>query len=145
VLLPIFAPNENSHPAGLEEVTPQKFRKGQLSDRQHQALAKMKQYTDFNDLATKSVLGSAAVERQMRPIIQSLIERRQARSAGQRACAVTRKTRPDTLNDNTTLGSYVTASPSENSRRESCCDRKSLYCESKGRKEPCWVRKIDRL
>ena len=44
VLLPIFAPNENSYPAGLEAVTPQKFRKGHLSDKQHEALAKMKQY-----------------------------------------------------------------------------------------------------
>jgi putative DNA primase/helicase len=58
VLLPIFAPNENSYPTALEVVTPQKFRKGQLSDKQHQALERMKQYTDFNDLATKSLLGS---------------------------------------------------------------------------------------
>jgi putative DNA primase/helicase len=78
VLLPIFAPNENSYPASLEAVTPQKFRKGQLSDTQHEALAKMKQYTDFNDLATKSVLGSEGVMRQVRPIAESLIERRQA-------------------------------------------------------------------
>ena len=78
VLLPIFAPNENSYPASLEAVTPQKFRKSQLSDKQHEALAKMKQYTDFNDLATKSVLGSEGVKRQVRPILESLIERRQA-------------------------------------------------------------------
>jgi putative DNA primase/helicase len=78
VLLPIFAPNGNSYPADLEAVTPQKFRTGQLSDKQHEALAKMKQYTDFNDLATKSVLGNAAVERQMRPVVESLIERSSA-------------------------------------------------------------------
>jgi hypothetical protein len=71
VLLPIFAPNENSYPTGLEEVTPQKFRTGQLSDRQQEALAKMKQYTDFNDLATKSVLGSEGVKRQVQVIIES--------------------------------------------------------------------------
>jgi Toprim domain len=64
LLLPIFAPNENSYLSSLEAVTPQKFRTEQLSDKQHAALAKMKQYTDFNDLATKSVLGSEAVERQ---------------------------------------------------------------------------------
>jgi hypothetical protein len=38
----------------------------------------MKQYTDFNDLATKSALGSQGVKRQMRPIVERLIERRQA-------------------------------------------------------------------
>jgi hypothetical protein len=38
----------------------------------------VKQYTDFNDLATKSVLGSAAVEHQVRPVIESMIERREA-------------------------------------------------------------------
>jgi putative DNA primase/helicase len=54
VLLPIFAPNENSCPASLEAVTPQKFQKGHLSDQQHEALAKMKQYPDFNDLVTKA-------------------------------------------------------------------------------------------
>jgi phage/plasmid primase-like uncharacterized protein len=78
VLLPIFAPTENSYPASLEAVTPQKFRTGQLSDTQHEALAKMKQYTDFNDLATKSVLGSEGVERQVQQVIESMIERREA-------------------------------------------------------------------
>jgi putative DNA primase/helicase len=86
VLLPIFAPNENSYPTGLEAVTPQKFRKGELSDKQHEALAKMKQYTDFNDLATKSVLGREAVKSQARTAIESLLERGQAlgRQAQQR-------------------------------------------------------------
>jgi phage/plasmid primase-like uncharacterized protein len=86
VLLPIFGPNENSYAAGLEAITPHKFRKGQLSDQQHEALAKMKQYTDFNDLATKSVLGSEAVDRQVQPVIESMIERREAlgRQAQQR-------------------------------------------------------------
>jgi putative DNA primase/helicase len=78
VLLPIFAPNENSYPEGLEPITPRRFREGQLSDTQHEALAKMKQYTDFNDLATKSVLGSQGVERQVQPIVESLLERRKA-------------------------------------------------------------------
>ena len=78
VLLPIFAPNENSYPSNLEAVTPHKFRKGELSDKQMAALTKMKQHTDFNDLATKSVLGSEAVEHQVRPIVDSLLERRKA-------------------------------------------------------------------
>jgi hypothetical protein len=38
----------------------------------------MKQYTDFNVLATKSVLGSEGVERQLRPVVERLIDRRQA-------------------------------------------------------------------
>jgi putative DNA primase/helicase len=80
VLLPIFAPNENSYPASLEAVTPQKHRKGHLSDQQHQALAKMKQYTDFNDLATKSVLGSEGVKRQVQPIVEILLKRRLTRN-----------------------------------------------------------------
>jgi phage/plasmid primase-like uncharacterized protein len=63
VILPIFPPHENSHPAGIEAVTPQKFRNGEFSDKHHQALAKMKRYSDFNDLATKSVLGREAVKR----------------------------------------------------------------------------------
>jgi putative DNA primase/helicase len=78
VLLPIFAPNENSYPANLEPITPQTFRTGQLSDRQQEALAKMKQHTDFNDLATKSVLGTEGVKRQLRPVVERLIERRLA-------------------------------------------------------------------
>jgi len=40
----------------------------------------MKQYTDFNDLATKSALGTEAVEHQVRPIVESLIERREERN-----------------------------------------------------------------
>jgi putative DNA primase/helicase len=74
VMLPIFAPNENSYPASVEAVTPQKFRKGQLSGQQHEALAKMKQYTDFNDLATKNVLGPEAVKSQVRSAIESLLD-----------------------------------------------------------------------
>jgi phage/plasmid primase-like uncharacterized protein len=72
VLLPILAANENSYPADLEAVTPLKFRKGHLSAKQHQALAKIKLYTNFNDLATKSVLGSQGVERQVRSVLDSL-------------------------------------------------------------------------
>jgi hypothetical protein len=40
----------------------------------------MKQYTDFNDLATKSVLGSEGVKRQVQTIVESLIRRRQERN-----------------------------------------------------------------
>jgi len=93
VLLPIFAPNENSYPASLEAVTPQKFRKGQLSDKQHQALAKMKRYTDFNDLATKSVLGSEGVERQVRSVLDSLQHARVAHAIARSERSVPRRKR----------------------------------------------------
>ena len=46
----------------------------------------MKQYTDFNDLATKSVLGSEGVKRQVRPVVESLIERRQALNLQDKEC-----------------------------------------------------------
>jgi putative DNA primase/helicase len=93
VILPIFAPNENSYPAGLEPVTPQMFRKGQLSDQQHTALAKMKQYTDFNDVATKSVLGSEGVERQVRSVLDSLQHARVALAIARSERSVPRRKR----------------------------------------------------
>jgi hypothetical protein len=40
----------------------------------------MKQYTDFSDLATRSVLGSEGITRQVQPVIESPITRRQARN-----------------------------------------------------------------
>jgi hypothetical protein len=93
VLLPIFAPNENSYPAGLEAVTPQKFRYGELSDQQQEVLAKMKQYTDFNDLALKSVLGSEGVERQVRSVLDSLQHARVAHAIARSERSVPRRKR----------------------------------------------------
>jgi hypothetical protein len=49
-----------------------------LSDEQKAAIIKMKSFTDFNDLATKSILGVDGVERQVTPIVNSLILRNQA-------------------------------------------------------------------
>jgi len=69
---PIFAPDEGSYQVGVDAITPEKFRSGALSDEQKAALAKMKQFTDFNDLATKSALGLEAIKRQMRPVIEML-------------------------------------------------------------------------
>jgi antirestriction protein ArdC/phage/plasmid primase-like uncharacterized protein len=70
-LLPIFAPGENAYPAGLDAVTPKLFREHQrtgsvLSEEQLAALDRMKQFTDFNDLANRSALGPDGVERQIR-------------------------------------------------------------------------------
>ncbi|HWT29276.1 MAG TPA: toprim domain-containing protein, partial [Methylophilaceae bacterium] len=70
-LLPIFAPGEHAYPAGLDPVTPELFRKHQrngatLSEEQLAALDRMKQFTDFNDLANRSVLGKDGIERQVK-------------------------------------------------------------------------------
>jgi len=78
VILPIFAPGESNYPPALAPVTPEKFREHQrtgsaLSQRQLAALEQMKGKTDFNDLATKSVLGRQGIERQVRAAVQGVI------------------------------------------------------------------------
>lgn len=64
VLLPIFAPGEQA--------------------------ADPKGYTDFNDLASKSRLGMEGLDRQVRPVVQSEIESRQA-NANQDALSLARE------------------------------------------------------
>lgn len=64
VLLPIFAPGEQA--------------------------ADPKGYTDFNDLASKSRLGMEGLDRQVRPVVQSEIESRQA-NANQDALSFARE------------------------------------------------------
>ena len=83
LMMPIFAPGENSYPAGLDPVTPDQYREHQrtgkaLSDEQLGALAQMKQFTDFNDLANKSALGAEGIDRQVRSLVESVIEKYQA-------------------------------------------------------------------
>ena len=83
LMMPIFAPGENSYPAGLDPVTPDLYRehertKKALSEEQMGALAQMKQFTDFNDLANKSVLGAEGIDRQVRSLVESVIEKHQA-------------------------------------------------------------------
>ncbi|MGZ4823079.1 MAG: zincin-like metallopeptidase domain-containing protein [Terriglobales bacterium] len=78
VLLPIFAPGENGYPAELEPVTPKLFREHErtgtvLSEQQLAALASMKQFTDFNDLANRSALGEAGVDRQVRAAVERVL------------------------------------------------------------------------
>lgn len=80
VLLPIFAPGESSYPAGLELVTVKALREHQkgndtVSDEQLAALSRMKQFTDFNDLATKSALGQAALDRQVSFLVMDAIQK----------------------------------------------------------------------
>lgn len=88
VILPIFAPGENSYPADLEPVTPEKYREHQrtgntLDDKQLAALDRMKGKTDFNDLATKSELGKDGINRQVRAVVDSVIEKHQERTEKQ--------------------------------------------------------------
>lgn len=92
-IFPIFAPLETNYPADLPPITPASYRahlsakeqlqkvfdgsiqiateaktlleSSLLTDRQLEALQRMKSYTDFNDLATISILGHQAVQRQV--------------------------------------------------------------------------------
>ncbi len=107
VLLPVFAPGESTYPKELTPVTPQAYREHliatktledaqagqspvilteqqkagltstQLNDHQLAALARMKQYTDFNDLSIKSALGKEGVKRQFNSILNAVIEKHQ--------------------------------------------------------------------
>ena len=94
-VLPVFAPGEADYPAGLAPVTPQSYRahlhaakaletttdpdrkaeleKALLSKEQQAALARIKRYTDFNDLATQSRLGREGVERQVRATVNKAV------------------------------------------------------------------------
>jgi phage/plasmid primase-like uncharacterized protein len=77
-LLPIFAPGENTYPAALDAVTPKLFREHQrtgaaLSEEQLAALERMKQFTDFNDLARRSALGQDGADRQVRPAVNGAV------------------------------------------------------------------------
>jgi phage/plasmid primase-like uncharacterized protein len=76
-LFPVFAPGEQSYPFDLAPVTPSIARAGELSDDQKAAIAKMKNFTDFNDLATKSVFGRDGVDRQVRVIVDTIVERQE--------------------------------------------------------------------
>lgn len=80
VVLPIFAPGENDYPADLENVTPAHYREQQrtgsaLSEEQLAALDRMKQFTDFNDLANKSALGHEGINRQLCSFVDDVIEK----------------------------------------------------------------------
>jgi antirestriction protein ArdC/phage/plasmid primase-like uncharacterized protein len=80
LLLPIFAPGENAYPSGLAPVNPGLFREHQrteaaLSEDQLDALARMKIFTDFNDLATRSALGKDGIDRQVRPAVEAAIKK----------------------------------------------------------------------
>ena len=88
VLLPIFAPGENSYPADLDPITPAQYREHQktgsvLKEVQLTALSRMKQFTDFNDLAAKSALGQEGINRQVRSLVDDVIEKHALAQSGQ--------------------------------------------------------------
>ncbi len=96
-LFPIFAPGEHRYPTHLEPITPKLFRDhqksgGLLSVEQLAALEKMKQFSDFNDLATKSALGRDGLERQLRAATELVEKRAQAATLESVAEQVTTKT-----------------------------------------------------
>jgi antirestriction protein ArdC/phage/plasmid primase-like uncharacterized protein len=79
-IFPIFAPNEQSYPDNLKSVTPLTARCGNLTEEQQAAIAKMKRYTDFNDLLTNSVLGREGLEHQVTTRVNNIIESQKERS-----------------------------------------------------------------
>lgn len=84
LLLPVFAPGEGSYPADLAPVTPEAYRAhlrtgSALTEVQRAALEQMKRHTDFNDLATKSVLGRGAIGRQTCAFVSEMLGQHQAR------------------------------------------------------------------
>lgn len=82
-LMPIFAPGEQAYPAGLPPFTTEAWRLGQVSAEQVAGIEHMKKFTDFNDLATRSVLGKEGLDRQIRPIVEAAVQKHSARQAEQ--------------------------------------------------------------
>jgi len=74
VITPVFAPGEQTWPEGLERITKEDFLSNSLTIAQQEAYQRVKQYTDFNDLATKSVLGKEGVQRQVVPVIDRIVQ-----------------------------------------------------------------------
>lgn len=84
VLLPIFAPDEEGCLAGLAPVAPGACHAHAGSGMgrhpaDHAMLEQMKRSTDFNDLATQSVPGKNALERQVRGFVSQVIRQSVAR------------------------------------------------------------------
>lgn len=106
-IFPIFAPGENTYPPELPPITPKsykthlqaeqrladaaagkvkladgeadKLKASMLSEAQVAALSRMKQHTDFNDLAHKSELGLEGVRRQLDAAVSQAREEQQRR------------------------------------------------------------------
>jgi antirestriction protein ArdC/phage/plasmid primase-like uncharacterized protein len=97
-VFPVFAPEESSWPGDVPIVTPETYKAhlaacariekdknlttppdGLLSNEQLAVLARMKRFTDFNDLATQSKLGASTVARQIGVAVEQAIQRTQER------------------------------------------------------------------
>lgn len=78
-IFPIFAPGEQAFPDSIEPIEKKEGRAVKLTPAQEDAIQKMKSFTDFNDLATKSSLGREAVDRQVRAEVSLAIEKHQHR------------------------------------------------------------------
>lgn len=94
-VFPIFAPREVEYPTDMLLITPQRYREhlraltsletapvertaelkqSLLSKEQIAALERMKKYTDFNDLAIKSILGQEGVARQVIATVDKVVK-----------------------------------------------------------------------
>ncbi len=83
---PIFAAGESNYPASLAPVTPEKFKAGVLTVTQLAAIDRMKQFTDFNDLATRSAFGPDGLSRQLLAAVDKAhVHHRQCRTEQQQA------------------------------------------------------------
>lgn len=83
---PIFAASESNYPAWLAPVTPAAFKAGELTDSQLAAIDRMKGFTDFNDLATKSEFGREGLVRQLQAAVgQAHVHHRQQRREQEQA------------------------------------------------------------
>lgn len=85
VLLPVFAPGENSYPDSISPITQEMYRDHQktgttIKAEQLAALSKMKSFTDFNDLANKSALGQEGVDRQIRSVMVDLVGKHESQN-----------------------------------------------------------------
>jgi putative DNA primase/helicase len=111
LLMPIFAPGENTYPPDLHQFTPQEFltndemkeelqaaqegyltlsawqierrQSSLLTSEQMAAIEKMKAHTDFNDLACKSSLGKEGVQRQALAAIAQVLQTQNSRKSAQ--------------------------------------------------------------
>lgn len=98
-VFPVFAPGEAQYPEDLARFTPEQYREHQqaqkalkdvppdapaaqitalkaalLSTEQQAAINRLRQHSDFNDLAMRSALGMPGVERQVRPVLARAVE-----------------------------------------------------------------------
>lgn len=78
-IVPIFAPGEQSYPVNLEPIDREQAKLNKLPPEQQEALNKMKKHTDFNDLATRSVLGREGLDRQVKSEVELLLQKHQTR------------------------------------------------------------------